>query len=262
MGDVDEALRELHRARRAPLRIRVCGHPGVGVRTLAAALVTRFRVDARCGPLRDGCEQSGEDPAGDDLICQVLGAGVRGCDLRALARYRIPVLVVAGRADQRGGQVRAAALAGQAAARLGRPVYPVAALPGGARVDGDDLALLRGWAGAGVRVPALPAGFVDVAAGAERRRRAGLLHRYGPDGLSRLLAALAGPGGAELDAAAATGLLRAAGGLEQLVAPLHALGPAVRRRRDARFAAELSALAAAGPGRDRIELLAQRAGRE
>lgn len=225
----------------------VTGHFGVGRDTTAAALTGWFGISATAS---DAAQCA-------DLVVHVLGAGVRECDRRFLARWGDAVVVVAGKADLRGvdpggWQRAAAALAARAADDLERPVYPVSGLLARAEVTAELLADLDRWLSAGVGVPPVALAFAEVDDDAERRRRAAALVSLGAAGLRAALALRAGQPGC--DAAALTGALRAASGFRALIEPIRACGPAIAAARLRRHRRELTVQAAGCPAqRDELE---------
>ncbi len=220
-----------------PLHVAVTGHAGSGRETLAAALTDWFGVSAA----------RAEHPSGADLAVHVLGAGVRGCDHRFLSRLRVPVVIVAGKADLRGDDRRrwgtaAADLAACAAEELSVPVHPVSGLLARAAVTTELLTDLDRWRRAGVVVPPIASAFAEVAEVSERRRRAAALVTLGAAGLAGALALrVAHP---DLDAGALTRALRSGSGMRALAEPIVSYGPVIADQRVRRRRRELAVRAA------------------
>lgn len=234
------------RRRGAPLTVVVTGHAGGGRDTIAAALTARFGLTAS--------RQGGPDPVESapeaDLAVHVLGAAPRACDIDFLTVARRPVIVVAGRADQRRDAARAAELAAAAARVLDRPVFPVSGLLAAATIDDARLAWVRRWAAAGVTVPPLAVDFVagldaadpaaaDLhAADPERAARSAALAVLGATGLRLALAWAAAEPDGTADRLAAR--LHAESGFAALVAPIRACAHRVAADRQRRYRREQS----------------------
>lgn len=214
----------------------VSGLAGAGCTTMAAALCERFGVETTIG----------DASAPPDLLIRVIGAQLRSRDRAMIDAAATPVLVVAGKADTRTDARR---LAAEAAAELGRPVYPVSGLLAAVRLDADDVELLRRWERTGVRVPRAAAEFAgDDPTERDRARMMGRLGRCG------LLAAFADL--AERPAATAadlTGMLRARSGIDALADPIAGAAGQIAEGRRVRRLFELRLRAARGPDRAAME---------
>ncbi|GEE01584.1 hypothetical protein nbrc107696_20300 [Gordonia spumicola] len=199
--------------RNAPLRVTIGGHGRTGRTTLAAAVRARFRL---CASVID--DHSPPDDA--DLTIRVIGAAPRRCDVDALARAGVSV-VVAGKADLRDDP---AALAADAARELGVSVYPVSGLLAAVNVGPTDLVRLR-----------------------EHPDDPDLLRRFGVAGVAHA---------ARFDADTPERLaaeLRRISGIDALAAAVRAASADVAAARDRRLRAELALAAARGHDRDRVE---------
>lgn len=233
-------------AAQSVLRAAVTGHRGTGRDTVAAALTEWFGITAA----------RVDRPGAADLVVHVLGAAVRDCDRRFVARQKVPVVFVAGKADLRGPdggswQRCAAGLAARATQELSARVFPVSGLLACARIGGGLLADLDRWVDAAVTVPPIAAAFAEVADDAERRRRAAALVSLGAAGLASALAVRAAH--PDLDASGLTRALRAGSGFRALASPIIAQGPVIAEERARRRRRDLT-VRAAGRFADRDEL--------
>lgn len=240
--DAGQRLGLIQEAFAAPPRLAVTGRPGSGSRTLARALGARPGIGAVAMTARDPRLRDA------DTVVYVLGGVVRADDSETLAELAgggVPVVVVLGKADAWTLPGEPAQRAQTAADRLGRPVLPVSGLLAAADFTGDDAALVRAVAGS-----AAPAGDAGPAGdAAPAGYPAELLDRVGLAGWRLVLAQVRG--GA--DPAAVAALLHRTSGIAVLADVVRDTLRAGRERRGELLRSALSAVAAAGYARDRIE---------
>ena len=210
---------------RAPLRVAVHGLPGVGHRTVAAALVVLGRV-----------EVVGHEP---DITVRVIAEVVKPEDRQAIEEATGPVLVVLTKADLcgfgPGGPVETARRRCAQLARLtGAPTEPMVGLLALAALDPDILdeplvEALRVLAGrpADLRTAETFVAGPHPVPGAERQRLVDALDLFG---IAHAVVALrAAPDGVTSEAVRA--VLRRVSGVDAIAARIEGLGAQVRYRR-------------------------------
>lgn len=217
-----DAVTVVRRRRTAPLTVAVCGHPGVGSATVAAALRSRFRLS--CTMIGESDALGPEGCGAADLLVRVVGAGPRRCDGAACAT-RTPLIVVANKADVRDDAAASARIAEDS---LRRPVLPVSALLAAVSVGPADRDMLR-------------CGDVDD----------DLLRRFGVRGVEVSRNRLAAE--PDLSTSALADVLFAESGFAAVACAIRDASWEVAERRDRRLRADLRLLAARGVAREDAE---------
>lgn len=216
----------------APLRIGVSGRDGVGVSTVAAALVA------------EGYLVAGPEPGpltAVDVVVRVVAEALKPEDRAVLAAHGQPTLTLLTKADLAGsgGLATAAQRAAAIEADTGIPAAPVVGLLAGVQLDDELVAALQTLAATGTDLTS-----VDVFASAGppvpaavRSRLLGTLDRFG---IAHAVLALTK--GAEIGAIPA--LLRSHSGFDRAVERLEEVAAPVRYQRACDAVAQLRALSA------------------
>lgn len=205
-----------------PLRVRTTGRPGVGRRTLDAAL-----RDARLTPVDSAAE----------VGVLVIAEAAKPEDCLATAEAAGPVLIALNKADLLGTAARDRS--SRIAEATGRPVVPVSALLAAADLDGDQIAALQVLAAGPVVLDSVDA-FRTAPHALDSGTRAQLLAALDLFGITAAIEALRSGS----DPAALSTLLRRSSNIDELLAGIHAVSAQLRYRRLRSAMTQLRALAA------------------
>ncbi len=223
------ALRPIIDRLTCPVRVRTSGRPGVGRRTVTAAL-----RDA--GLAMVGTPVTGH-PAEVDVL--VMAETAKPEDCRAAAGADRPLVLVLNKADLLGGAARDRAR--QISRLIGAPAIPVAALLAATALDDDLIAALRALATDPADLRSTDAFCVGAhPVDAETRRQ--LLATLDLTGIAAVTSALGS--GQVVERAAVTALLHRLSNIDEVVTAVHAAAAPLRYQRLRMAMIRLHALAA------------------
>jgi hypothetical protein len=223
------ALRPVIDGLTRPLKVGTSGRPGVGRRTVAAAL-------RGAGLTMVDTSVTGPRPEVDVLV---MAETAKPEDCRSAAGANRPLVLVLNKADLLGGAARDRAR--QISLRIGAPAFPVAALLAATVLDDDLIAALRALTADPADLRSTDA-FCTAAhpVGTETRKR--LLAAVDLTGIAAATSAIGS--GQAVDRAAVSALLHRLSNIDEVVAGVHAAAAPLRYQRLRAAMIRLHALAA------------------